>query len=359
MTTGYWSYELCYGDHLRQFHEENGEIMMEYFLGRKTQDSHITILESGNPSITYFEGTTCDLTNEKRKTEIVFKCVDTKHSKRELVSINEGPSCVYTLVVHVKNLCKEKENDERSDAIHCITRNGEEVKTLEEKRVQKHKKSSQISEEKPITNSLMEELKTKLSGIFGNHEIVVHFAEEDEQIDIPALLRQHKDLEIQDNLQFMTEEKKNIETAQDDSLTRKESVHHGKVKEPEKKQTKIIQDGSTESLAKGHQGNPKENEKQTETIQDGSAESLAKDHQDNPKENEKQTETIQVDESMTKDSVHQDKGNQEVVTDQPKEINLKGEKEEMEPEAPKEEKKETHRGDEARMDGNEEVKVEL
>ena len=30
----WWSYEVCYKQHVRQFHKENGKVVAEYVLGR-------------------------------------------------------------------------------------------------------------------------------------------------------------------------------------------------------------------------------------------------------------------------------------------------------------------------------------
>ena len=77
---GWWTYEFCYGKHIRQFHQEKDLPVRpqdEFFLGRWTgssKEEHHTDTDYKYFSLRYSEGTTCDLTGQKRASEVRFSC---------------------------------------------------------------------------------------------------------------------------------------------------------------------------------------------------------------------------------------------------------------------------------------------
>ncbi|KAH9490698.1 Protein OS-9 [Bulinus truncatus] len=112
----WWSYEFCYGKHIRQFHMEDGEIKGNIiYLGYYESDfdwNNETAREdrlrskvsmSRYHSQTYTLGTKCDLTNQMRKTEIRFMCEE--NSEDYLYRIDESETCVYTVIIMTSRIC--------------------------------------------------------------------------------------------------------------------------------------------------------------------------------------------------------------------------------------------------------------
>ncbi|KAK3093191.1 hypothetical protein FSP39_012445 [Pinctada imbricata] len=134
----YWTYELCHGKHLRQYHE-NKELsvqkkpqIQEYFLGyyapKQSTKGETTPVDdtesSGNPTpqtpqqikskkidgvdIPYFEvnmtdGTSCDLTNSARKARILYVCQP--EGRGEIYELKETATCEYEVMVLTSVLC--------------------------------------------------------------------------------------------------------------------------------------------------------------------------------------------------------------------------------------------------------------
>ncbi|CAH0390448.1 unnamed protein product [Bemisia tabaci] len=140
----YWTYELCHGKFLRQYHEDRDgkQIkLQEYFLGRWTKvqmeklrmelDSKKDIPPSRFKKIEginlpYLEmnmtdGTMCDLTGRPRHTSVLYVCYN--HGKHDFYSLKEVSSCHYEVIIISSLLClhphyKPKETGENS--IDCI-----------------------------------------------------------------------------------------------------------------------------------------------------------------------------------------------------------------------------------------------
>lgn len=132
----YWTYELCHGKYLRQFHEENTMQKVksqEYFLGKfdaSTQltataeefankleqlqkagkePPHVTVEGVSHPYIefNFTGGTLCDLNNKPRVTRVLYVC--SENAKHELHSIKETFSCEYEAIVLSPILCLHKD----------------------------------------------------------------------------------------------------------------------------------------------------------------------------------------------------------------------------------------------------------
>jgi len=102
---GWWTYEFCYGKHVRQFHQEqDGSIPSQYLLG---QDVGTT---SGAPaddfySEEYESGSFCDVTGKGRTCELRFHCAP--HSEVSVIySLSEPSSCNYVMRIDTPLLCK-------------------------------------------------------------------------------------------------------------------------------------------------------------------------------------------------------------------------------------------------------------
>ncbi|XP_070174955.1 protein OS-9-like isoform X2 [Littorina saxatilis] len=112
----WWTYEFCYGKHIRQFHAEDGrpkgDIM---FLGHYQSDfdwNNETLREarvrsklaSGRYHSQYYtNGSKCDLTGNGRQTEIRFLCENLEDDY--IVRVDEPETCVYVITVHTHRLC--------------------------------------------------------------------------------------------------------------------------------------------------------------------------------------------------------------------------------------------------------------
>lgn len=154
----YWTYELCHGHYIKQYHEEReGKTskLQEYYLGKwnkqkteayqekdrqtqKTAAASTTI--TGAPaksslqykkvltsSLPYFEvemsdGTLCDLNNDlPRVTKVLYVCYS--NGKNEVFSLKETSTCNYEVIVLTPALCTHpdfKPQETVISVIHCI-----------------------------------------------------------------------------------------------------------------------------------------------------------------------------------------------------------------------------------------------
>uniref|UniRef100_A0A1L8DW80 Endoplasmic reticulum lectin 1 n=1 Tax=Nyssomyia neivai TaxID=330878 RepID=A0A1L8DW80_9DIPT len=123
----YWTYEVCHGVHVKQFHEErDGKSvkMQEYDLGRwdwKNEALREKILQAEEENedklqykkidslnLPYFElemtdGTICDINNEPRVTKVLYVCY--AHGKNAIYSLKETSTCNYEMIILTPNLC--------------------------------------------------------------------------------------------------------------------------------------------------------------------------------------------------------------------------------------------------------------
>ncbi|XP_076929519.1 protein OS-9 homolog [Bidens hawaiensis] len=118
---GWWSYEFCYNRRLRQIHvEEDNKVVQEFILGEFDAEataaynrnlSNISTLKDPRSKDAsqryhahkYTNGTTCDLTNEPRETEVRFVCSE---PRAMISSITELSTCKYALTIQIPTLCK-------------------------------------------------------------------------------------------------------------------------------------------------------------------------------------------------------------------------------------------------------------
>uniref|UniRef100_A0A8C2WRK3 Endoplasmic reticulum lectin n=1 Tax=Cyclopterus lumpus TaxID=8103 RepID=A0A8C2WRK3_CYCLU len=135
----YWTYEVCHGKHIRQYHEEKetGQkiSVQEYFLGNRAQRSESTETEAEHvksvPSkniegqLTPFfslemgNGTPCVLKqNEARSTSVLYVCHP--EAKHEILSIAEVTTCEYEVVVLTPLLCAHPKYRFKSSPVNAI-----------------------------------------------------------------------------------------------------------------------------------------------------------------------------------------------------------------------------------------------
>ncbi|XP_076174151.1 endoplasmic reticulum lectin 1 isoform X2 [Ptiloglossa arizonensis] len=143
----YWTYELCHGRFVRQYHEDrDGKRVktQEYYLGTfyKSQElkllaeyakqeespigkKNIPIKKVDGINMPYVEiemggGTVCNLNNKPRKVKVLYVCY--QHDKHELFSVKETISCEYEVIVLSPTLCIHpdyKPQDTRENEIKC------------------------------------------------------------------------------------------------------------------------------------------------------------------------------------------------------------------------------------------------
>ncbi|TRY93368.1 hypothetical protein DNTS_032861 [Danionella cerebrum] len=144
----YWTYEVCHGKHVRQYHEdkETGQKtnLQEYYLGSMHKndgaesemdkssasdaDSLNTNTEVPSKNIEgqltpYFpvemgHGTECNLINEPRSTTVLYVCHP--EAKHEILTITEVSSCQYEVVVLTPLLCTLPKYRFKSSPVNAI-----------------------------------------------------------------------------------------------------------------------------------------------------------------------------------------------------------------------------------------------
>lgn len=115
---GWWSYEYCHKNYLRQFHQERAEnnihITTEYRLGIFEDDTleNARLADSGTMSgkalsIKLFHGTSCDLTNKPRQVEVLLSCKPGHLAK--ILTVKESSACQYVVSIQTPDLCQVPE----------------------------------------------------------------------------------------------------------------------------------------------------------------------------------------------------------------------------------------------------------
>ncbi|KAG5894970.1 hypothetical protein JTB14_009704 [Gonioctena quinquepunctata] len=143
----YWTYEVCHGRFIRQYHEDReGKTtrVQEYFLG-KWDDGYFERLllnakgekldrntlapvkKIDNVNLPYYEitmenGTLCELNNNKpRITNVLYVCYI--HGKHEVYSLKETSTCVYEIIILSPFLCthpKYKPKESGEYKVNCV-----------------------------------------------------------------------------------------------------------------------------------------------------------------------------------------------------------------------------------------------
>ncbi|KAE8750013.1 hypothetical protein FOCC_FOCC003137 [Frankliniella occidentalis] len=146
----YWTYEICHGRYVRQYHEEREgkkAKLQEYYLGRWDKDMNQLLHEelektdeNGDKiffskdlptkkidglNLPYFQinmtdGTLCDLNGKTRTTHVLYVCYQT--GKHEVYSFKETSICEYEAIVLSQLLCdhpKYKPQSTSENVINC------------------------------------------------------------------------------------------------------------------------------------------------------------------------------------------------------------------------------------------------
>ncbi|KAI8801090.1 hypothetical protein BJ742DRAFT_42806 [Cladochytrium replicatum] len=134
MQETYWTYEICYGRHIRQFHDAipgRDDKALEFFLGRygaaaeslpglpskphsasgsgSQELMQLGEYEDGVKVSTYVKqtwggGTICDLTGLPRRTEVQFHCA---YGPDHISFVTETGTCSYLITVNTQRLCTD------------------------------------------------------------------------------------------------------------------------------------------------------------------------------------------------------------------------------------------------------------
>ncbi|KAL8570966.1 hypothetical protein ACOMHN_037826 [Nucella lapillus] len=115
-TKDWWTYEICYGKYVRQYHIEDGQIRGNVmYLGHFQSDfdwKNETLRESrvrskiasGRYHSQYYtNGSKCDLTGKGRETEVRYLCEETEDDY--IVRVDEPETCAYVITVHTPRIC--------------------------------------------------------------------------------------------------------------------------------------------------------------------------------------------------------------------------------------------------------------
>ncbi|ORX65398.1 hypothetical protein BCR32DRAFT_297727 [Anaeromyces robustus] len=120
-TSGWWSYEFCYGKSIRQYHiatkNEPARFNSNYILGKynkylelssgKTEETKelVRIAPNGKNYLSqkFIDGTKCDKTNIPRTTEIQYYC----GLDESIIYVKEVSTCTYEVAISTTRLCKD------------------------------------------------------------------------------------------------------------------------------------------------------------------------------------------------------------------------------------------------------------
>nr|XP_049696424.1 endoplasmic reticulum lectin 1 isoform X2 [Helicoverpa armigera] len=141
----YWSYEVCHGRYIRQYHEEREGKQVktqEFYLGHWSSEKHakleadvkaaqetkepyrMTKVDGAKlPSVEMVldDGTVCDLSGKPRLTRVLYVCYT--HGKHEVYSFKETSTCEYEIIILSPLLCEHPQfrpKDVSENIIDCL-----------------------------------------------------------------------------------------------------------------------------------------------------------------------------------------------------------------------------------------------
>lgn len=141
----YWTYEVCHGSYVKQFHEEReGKSIktQEYYLGKWNKERKSEVAEKfaeakkngekfkttriDGVNLPYLEiemmdGTFCDLNGEHRITNVQYVCYP--HGKNEVYSFKETSTCNYEVIILTPTLCVHPDfnpKEANENVINCV-----------------------------------------------------------------------------------------------------------------------------------------------------------------------------------------------------------------------------------------------
>ncbi|KAJ8260149.1 hypothetical protein GJAV_G00177640 [Gymnothorax javanicus] len=112
-TKDWWTYEFCYGQHVRQYHLDDSEIKgdvlylgyyeSEFDWNNETAKASKQHRLKRYHSQSYVNGSKCDLNGKPRETEVRFLCEE--GAGDYVARVDEPQSCRYVLTVHTTRTC--------------------------------------------------------------------------------------------------------------------------------------------------------------------------------------------------------------------------------------------------------------
>ncbi|XP_078057376.1 protein OS-9 isoform X2 [Mustelus asterias] len=112
-TKDWWTYEFCYGQHIKQYHTEDsevkGDVMYLGFYESEFDWNNETAKASKQHKLkryhsqTYVNGSKCDLNEKPREAEVRFMCEE--GSGDYIARVDEPQSCNYVLTIHTTRIC--------------------------------------------------------------------------------------------------------------------------------------------------------------------------------------------------------------------------------------------------------------
>lgn len=142
----YWTYEVCHGQYVRQYHEDREPKkpkVQEYYLGTFDKDKHkagqkekwfreqnsqtgppvkkVDGIEMPYVEVQMTEGTICDLNGKPRTIKLLYICYE--HGKHDILSLEETSTCEYEAVILSPLLCEHPDYRARGmgeNEINCM-----------------------------------------------------------------------------------------------------------------------------------------------------------------------------------------------------------------------------------------------
>eukprot|EP00045_Choanoeca_perplexa_P015416 m.193511 g.193511 ORF g.193511 m.193511 type:complete len:277 (+) comp16980_c0_seq26:142-972(+) len=123
---GYWSYEVCVGRYVRQYHQDKGKVEAQNWLGRRIVANAIrdaadlkavqatmhgfdrdALLQSSPRGVTqeFKHGSPCGSVAVARSSKVTFHCLAGEDIKTSQMSVEEDEACHYTITVNTPLIC--------------------------------------------------------------------------------------------------------------------------------------------------------------------------------------------------------------------------------------------------------------
>ncbi|MFH4977373.1 hypothetical protein AB6A40_004082 [Gnathostoma spinigerum] len=115
----YWTYEICHGRYVLQYHEDHEIRRNEFYLGNfrweqtRQDDKDFDELNPKKRKIDdkdlpyypviYRQGTVCDITGKPRTITVMYVCL--ANAKNQVYSLSEVSSCTYEAIILTNRLC--------------------------------------------------------------------------------------------------------------------------------------------------------------------------------------------------------------------------------------------------------------
>jgi protein OS-9 len=113
---GWFSYDICWERHVRQYHAEGSQLKAEYFLGKgpsyklengATDDLTFRVHATGGPYVAarLLNGTVCDLTGKERVAELRLFCLPEGADEKISLEMTEPETCKYVITMSHPKAC--------------------------------------------------------------------------------------------------------------------------------------------------------------------------------------------------------------------------------------------------------------